>query len=192
MLASPCTSFTTARNRTRGPIRSKVRPRGLSHYAWGEPLRGVDRQALRAGNQCLDATIDTLEDCVCTDTPACLENPRGSYMWHDRRLRRVLKRGGVIYMVVDQCAFGQPWRKSTTLAFINCHDADFGKLATATCGGRNGFCTFNKQYHVQLSGDPRVAKVAPAKQAQAFPKPLAAAIVKTLLSRHRANASVGL
>ena len=51
MLASPCTSFTTARNRTRGPIRSKQRPRGLRHYAWGEPLRLVDRKALQLGNQ---------------------------------------------------------------------------------------------------------------------------------------------
>ena len=94
--------------------------------------------ALKIGNQCLDATIDILEDCVRTGTPACLEQPRNSYMWHDRRLRHVLKRGGVIYMVVDQCAFKRLWRKTTTLAFINCGDADFGKLARAQCGGKHG------------------------------------------------------
>ena len=41
MLATPCTSFTTARNRTRVPIRSKKRPRGLTHYAWAN---GSERQ----------------------------------------------------------------------------------------------------------------------------------------------------
>ena len=45
--------------------------------------------------------------------------------------------------------------------------------------------------HVQLSGDPRVAVVAPAKQAQAFPQALAKAIVFTLMSAERAAASFG-
>ena len=87
-----------------------------------------------------------------TDAPACLEQPRNSYMWHDRRLRHVLARGHVIYIDVDQCAFGRPWKKTTKLAFICCRDADFGKLSTARCGGRGGWCTDNKANHVQLSG----------------------------------------
>ena len=189
MLASPCTSFTTARNRTRGPIRSRQRPRGVLKYQWGEPLREVDKVALRQGNQFLDVTISVLRDCNETGTPACLENPRNSYLWHDRKLRHELKRGGVRHVTIDQCFYGQPWKKSTTLAFINCHDADFGSLMRAQCTGKHGWCDFNKDWHVQLSGDPRYAKVAPAKQAQAFPPKLAQAIVHTLLSRERSHLS---
>ena len=189
MLATPCTSFTTARNRTRGPIRSKKRPRGLTHYAWGERFREVDRRALRVGNQCLDATIDVFDECVRSNTPACLEQPRNSYMWHDRRLRHVLGRGRVIYVDVDQCAFGRPWKKTTRLAFTCCHDADFGRLMSARCAGKGGWCSYNKAYHVQLSGDPRVVRVAPAKQAQAYPERLAKAIVFTLTSRLRSEKS---
>ena len=72
MLATPCTSFTTARNRTRGPIRSKKRPRGLTHYSWGERFREADRRALRLGNQLLDCTIENLGHCSASGTPACL------------------------------------------------------------------------------------------------------------------------
>ena len=187
MLATPCTSFTTARNRTRGPIRSRRYPRGLYMYSWGERLREVDKSALRQGNTLLDVTISVLRDCNLTGTPACLENPRGSYLWHDRKLRRELRLGGVKYVTIDQCFYGQPWKKTTTLAFINCDDAEFGTLTKARCTGKRGWCDFNKDWHVQLSGDPRYARVAPAEQAQAFPPRLAQAIVHTLLIRERSH-----
>jgi hypothetical protein len=147
----------------------------------------VDRRALRVGNQCLDATLNILDDCVDTDTPAVLEQPRNSYMWHDRRLRRIFKRGRGQFIDVDQCAFGRPWKKTTRLAFFCCEDADLGRLHAARCSGRGGWCSYNKKYHVQLSGDPRVVQVASAKQAQAYPVPLAGALVKALLSRHRSQ-----
>lgn len=187
MFGTPCTSFTTARNRTRGPIRSKRRPRGLTHYSWGEPFREADRRALRLGNRLLDFTIEMLEHCNATGTPACLEQPRNSYMWADRKLRSVLKRGGVVFHDIDQCAYGRPWKKTTKLAFVNCHDADFGKIERARCSGKGGFCSYTKRRHVQLAGDARYCEVAPAKAAQAYPIKMASALVHTLLSRHRSQ-----
>ena len=151
-----------------------------------EPLREVDKAALRLGNATLDFTIETLGACVDTNTPACLEQPRNSYMWADRKLRRVLARGHVVFLDVDQCAFGRPWKKTTRLAFVCCRDADFARLTRARCRGRGGWCSYNQARHVQLSGDPRVVRVAPAKQAQAYPVPMAEAIVRCLLSRRRA------
>ena len=92
-------------------------------------------------------------------------------------------------MIIDQCFYGRPWRKTTSLAFVNCHDCDFGSLVKARCTGTGGWCDFNRDWHVQLSGDPRYAKVAPAKQAQAFPEKMAKAIVHTLSSRERSHLS---
>ena len=86
-------------------------------------------------------------------------------------------------MDIDQCAFGRLWKTTTRLAFVCRRDADFGKLGTAKCKGKGGWCGYNRAYHVQLSGDPRFVRVATTKQAQAYPIPMAEAIVRALLSR---------
>ena len=54
MLATPCTSFSVARDRTR-PIRSRTRPWGLPHQ------NDADRERLRVGNSCARATIQIMK-----------------------------------------------------------------------------------------------------------------------------------
>eukprot|EP00974_Lingulodinium_polyedra_P057092 5492662-Lingulodinium_polyedra.AAC.1 len=57
MLATPCASFSIARDRTR-PIRSRTRP-------WGLPvLSPEDQKRMSYGNKCAQATIKIIRWCV--------------------------------------------------------------------------------------------------------------------------------
>ena len=84
--------------------------------------------------------------------PWCLENPASSNMWHIPRLVALAKLAHVQLIEVDQCSFGQPWRKRTKLMFSRCDPQDVEALAARhKCHGRR-VCDFSQREHIQLTG----------------------------------------
>ena len=77
-------------------------------------------------------------------------------------------------IVIDQCAFGQPWHKRTWLLCYRIADAR--QLIRPLCMAPGGGCDFSSKPHIQLVGGKRTAPAA------AYPKRLAEALAKALVS----------
>ena len=112
MIATPCSSFSLAVSRAGKALRSKSYPRGLPI-----PMTARERNRIDEGSRALDATINMIKICNTHRIPLILANPASSYVWQDPNLTSTLK--DAITVRVDQCAFGDRWRKMTRLSFGN-------------------------------------------------------------------------
>ena len=144
------------------------------------PFAAVIRDAcawgVRAYVPCLPGCLRLIHSLGRRKIPFYLEQPRSSYMWHDRRLCRALSLYGAEYADVDMCSFGTRYRKATrfALCFIN----DPGRLGDerrSRCRGRHGICSFSGKPHVRLEG-------AATTKAAEYPWPLAFALARALKS----------
>ena len=176
MFAPPCTTWSVARSR-RHPLRSKKFARGLPKLA------PEARAEVRLGNRVLDACLDLIDCADRARTPWILENPIGSFMFHDDKLQKRASRRTCDTTVVDQCLFGAAWRKRTRLLLGNIDAQDACKL-DCRCSSRSGFCDRTGRPHVVLQGRgenglPRTSA------AQTYPAAMSHALASTLLSLAR-------
>ena len=180
MIATPCTSWSQARNRT-NVIRSRLEPWGVRFP--GKPLSTRDRESLRLGNATMRATlvlIKCFEECK---VPWCLENPASSNMWHVPQLKKLLKEKHIRLVEIDQCSFGQPWRKRTKLLFSRCDPQDLESFEQRhKCHGRRR-CDFSGREHLQLTGSGPDGKPL-TRKAQTFPSKMCRALARFLLADH--------
>ena len=176
MIATPCTSWSQARNRT-NVIRTAAEPWGNSSPP--KPLSRADIERLRVGNQTMRASIEIIRVAHSLGLPWALENPTGSVMWSTSFLRGMARDPRVSVAVFDQCAFGQPWRKRTRVMFGNCDEADVEALRLRRCHGKR-ICSFTRRPHVQLTGSGPDGKPLTAR-AQEFPKSLSSQLARILL-----------
>ena len=127
MFATPCTSWSIARNRT-NVIRSRAEPWGVRHPA--KPLSEKDKLSLDLGNKTMRSTLRLLKLSTRLNIPwALLENPFSSNMWHVPALRRYSDSGVARLAYVDQCAWGRAWRKRTRILIFGCDDADVSAIS---------------------------------------------------------------
>ena len=85
MLATPCTSWSVARNRT-NVIRTRDEPWGVSRPR--KPFSEKDSRSLEMGNRTMRSTLRLLRLFTRLGIPWALENPFSSNMWHLPELRK--------------------------------------------------------------------------------------------------------
>ena len=164
---TPCGSFSNAR-KIPGPgprpLRSKARPMGLGQLTTNEQAQLDD------GNRLLALSLDLIEALLTAGSDFVLENPANSLMWRVPRLRLLVKRWRLQWVVCDQCQFGSEHMKPT--AFLVSHAAlhEVG----LRCSGGHG--------HVPLRGRHRVQGewVFRTRQAQVYPPQLCAALARCI------------
>lgn len=178
MIPLPCTSFSTARNRT-SVIRSQSEPWGISRI-----MNDKESLTLREGNAIARATLKILRLLNKYKVPWIVENPRPSYLWHLPELISVAKAAHAHFRIGDFCRFGARWRKRTGFLCGNLDEGDTAILAKTCCGTR--VCTVTQQPHIVLSGNNDKG-VPWTKVAEPYPSALAGALAKALLSNEFAQ-----
>ena len=176
MFAPPCSSFSQAMDGS-----CKVRS---PEFPWGLPGLSEKHQCkVDVGNNCLRAVLQLIGACIKLDIPWILEQPLTSRMWLTPELINIASRSSVHVVRCDQCQYGAPWRKST---LFMCGGIAFEDLQglTRKCRGSRGMCSKTGQPHKMLSGKTAQG-INWTRIAQAYPRSLANALGKSLLSRRR-------
>lgn len=121
MAAPPCESWSAARLRPGGPPPL----RGPGAF-WGLPLLARrHRQQVRLANVLMVAAWRLFSAVARTGHPALLEHPAASQaagaasIWRVPAVARFLASPRSMTVTVDQCMFGQPFKKPTVLAAVN-------------------------------------------------------------------------
>ena len=175
MLATPCTSFSCARDRTR-VIRSREAPWGLE----GPSLSSNDRASLAAGNATCWATVLLLRHLNRHRVPWILENPWSSKLWWIPEIAEEIRKGRGIEIMTDFCQWGTEWRKRTRLMGGNLPAEDVAKLARHCCGSR-GYCSRGAcRKHKQIRGNGP-GGIPWTRIAQPYPRELARGLASSLL-----------
>ena len=180
MLATPCTSFSVARDRTR-VIRTAVQP-------WGVDMTGAsenDVKSLISGNATCWATIKILRALNAQRIPWIMENPHSSRIWHIPELRREFARAKAHFVTTDFCQWGTAWRKRTLLVCGNIDACDVAGL-NRMCSGNKGICSRSQRKHHMLTGSNEKG-IPWTRVAQPYPAGLARQLASSLLSAAKAQ-----
>ena len=172
MIAIECRSWGIARHRT-NVIRSRAEPWGVSEPI--KPFSDNDWEALKSGNLQARRILKLINYIHVLGVPWAVENPVSSILWWVPGFLKLANDPKVYVKMVDQCAFGTPWRKRTRLMFGNCDYADISLCDQHVCSGR-GLCSFSNKRHVELEGKRMTA------QAQTYPPRLSQLLAKILCS----------
>lgn len=106
------------------------------------------------------------------------EHPLNSYVFRTREMQELLANPRVHTLVLDQCAFGARWRKSTRFVFGNVCEQDTMSLRLRCCG-KHGMCSLTRKRHVTLQGRSSSGRNL-AEEAAAYPPRLYHALAKAL------------
>ena len=117
--APPCRTMTKARRSDRHgkvrKLRSEERPEGFG-----------DKQTVEA-NLLADRTAHLSERQVKLGKFFSVENPEESFLWDLKAFKRLAKLDGVMFIRLDQCAYGGPYKKATGVPWLKegrrCKDA---------------------------------------------------------------------
>ena len=172
-LGRPCTSLSRARSGAPpmpAPVRSSSCPWGLSTLATKN-----DALLLKYHNKLISFIFKVIRACLKAKVIFVLENPRSSILWCFPFIQWLTRNNLAWRIEVDFCAFGTPWRKSTTLL----SNSPSLRYIECRCGGKGGICGISKQPHQVLNGkDP--TGVWWTRRAQAYPKKFAARAAQLL------------
>ena len=180
--ATPCTSFSLARNRTNN-IRSKEHPWG---NPWPrKPISSHDAESLDVGNKLMRMTIRLVHVCLRCNVPFCFENPAFCRTFDLPEWQALIRRDGVHEVVFDQCSCGTRWKKPTRLVFGCIDPTDLGLFDGTRCHGKK-VCDFSHKPHIQLTGSS-ASGVPMTRLAQEYPKRMAMKIAKIISSKQMAQ-----
>ena len=124
------------------------------------------------------ANIRFLRACLRAGVPAIMENPATSKCWYLPELEEIAASHQANTLVIDQCMYGQPWRKRTKLLCLN-FDAQDLCIVERRCAGQHGLCSRTGLKHHILSGGMHATRAA------AFPKQLCKALARLLTNPAR-------
>ena len=99
-----CASFSTA---VTPPARSWAFPRGMPG------ISAAMRDRCDDGNLFSDWVAKLVSLCLNCGVHVWVENPGSSWLWRQRRWRRLAADFLLDFFVTDHCAWGMPWRKRT-------------------------------------------------------------------------------
>lgn len=164
-LGTPCGSFSRARDQPGGPpqLRSDSNPLGLAG------LRPADAEKVRVGNVLMRFTVRVLLLALQLHVAFTLENPARSRLWLCPPVLHLMRRQHVVTQIIEFCAFGTRWRKSTKFLAVW---MQLDLLQQYRClGSRRGICKFTGVPHVPLCG-LHPSGVWMTKYAEPYPWPL--------------------
>ena len=142
-------------------------------------LSEANQRKVDLGNASLSFTIAIIRLCRKHGIPVGLENPRTSILWLAPPLLPLLRASDCRHHHFDQCAFGTPWRKPTTIALWGGGLCD---RLTCRCGGSKGICGHTGVPHVVLAGRDPGAPARRTALAATYPRKLCDVIADHLIS----------
>lgn len=144
-IGMPCTTFSQARKFDGlGPT-----PLRTVEYLWGLPqLSSKDRFKVTEGNMLLALLLRILRACEAFNIPYVVENPLSSMLWMMPTMVEFCNVFHPTSYHLDFCAFGEQWKKPTTLMTKG---FDLGQLAKRCRGSRN-ICSYTNCQHIPLRG----------------------------------------
>ena len=152
---------------------------------WGLPrdeLSPKDAVALETSNRLVHASLEIFQACRDASVPVAMENPKASYLWLLPEAEALWKDvDGAARVSFDFCAYGTPWKKSTTLLFHGwqgVHVLERRCHARRTAKGRPSLCQYTMCEHKHLTGIDRESKKWRTSVAQPYPVPLCEAVVR--------------
>ena len=175
-LATPCSTFSRARDSGAGPprLRSDQQPLGLDELSEG------DRVKVEVANELCRFSAKALLCCLERGVPAALENPASSRLWLTPYMQAASHRRGVRETVTDFCMDGAPWRKRTKIMYVH---LDLSVAARVCHSARNEHkCDRTGRKHVVLRGKGPDGRWL-TKTAEPYPRALCRRIVSQYRSR---------
>ena len=169
-----CSSWSRARDRPGGPP-----PLRDSHkFLFGLPDRKPgDLKNIREGNFQYRSCMRIIKKCLDVGVPGYLENPKSSRFFLTPGVKKLVSSGLGHLVDLDQCQYGAPYRKRTTLLIWGLPP---GSACFKMCTGRRGRCSRTNRKHVHLAGQQ--GGVFKTRAAQAYPQQMAAAIAEVFSS----------
>jgi hypothetical protein len=177
MVATPCTTFSTARDRTL-VIRCKVWP-------WGRPdLPEKEQLKILQGNVTARFAVQVFRECRRVGTPCAVENPWSSRLWQTPEFKCLINKADTSFGRADFCQYGTAWRKAT--GFLACHVSKqaFSSFCKS-CTGRK-LCSRTSKCHHVLSGSSPSGKPW-TLVAQPYPRKLCVALCALLRTHDAAH-----
>ena len=171
-IATPCPSFSRARDHGPGPprLRSPAEPSGLASLT-----RACDREQVRIGNLLARFSAALARAAHQRKIPWALENPRNSYLFLLAVFVALASLQGVKKVITEFCMWGTAWRKSTTFLHGN---LDLSELAGRRClGAKRGLCLRTGKKHVHLAGLDPDGEFR-TRKAEAYPYDLCRALAR--------------
>lgn len=146
-LGTPCSTFSLARRGPAGgnfpsPLRSASEPMGLS------TLEGKDLEKVQEANDVAEKAAELLDIAIEMNVPSGEENPWQSRLWLTPSRSRLLSLPCAVQCILDQCAFGTPWRARARLVFWN--TGSLRTFKSCRCANRGKYI-FSQKPHVVLS-----------------------------------------
>ena len=141
----PSTTFSRARKHDGlGPA-----PLRKDGFLWGIPwLTRKNRAKVQDGNNVLAFLLRLLYICHDSQVPYVVENPCSSMLWEMPTLQRFCHFAQPRFVTLDHCAFGEKWKKRTTLLYNFIQLQALGRQ----CKGRSGICSFTGHRHIRQRG----------------------------------------
>lgn len=162
MLAPPCSSFSVAFQRN-GTVRSRQQPWGITD------LPNHLHSRVSEGNKTMKAAFRIAQTAHQAGIPWILENPYSSWAFKTPEAR-ALQQKGAVFLKLDQCQYGTPWKNRTGLLAGNLDVYDLARL-NKTCDYRDGRCSKSGRPHVVLEGGRLTGPVASIRRSSAVPSP---------------------
>ena len=128
MLAPPCGSFSGI---NRFAHRSRNDP-------WASQVQHETAymvESVAVGNKCMRAALRLIRILERHRIPWILEHPLTSRAWWLPAFAALRRKAHIDFVVLDQCQYGTPWKKSTALL---CSRIDNIDRLSSRCGGRRG------------------------------------------------------
>ena len=193
-LAVPCRGWGRARRGTPWKQRQeKGTKKGFpaairsSKSPWGLPADEIcpaDALVLLSSNALVRAALCIFQLCKEVGVPAAVENPTSSYLWWLPEIRELFEMSDgleqedlAIRVVLDFCAFGTPWQKSTALLFQGWSGVKaLAKRCHPTRSPQKGapsLCPYAVAPHQHLSGINKEAGTWWTTVAEPYPWPMA-------------------
>ena len=143
-----CVSFSRA---VTPAVRSSRFPRGLPS------MRRSMKQRVKEGNVHSDFVSELVVAAEEVDALYWVENPDGSFLWHQRGYKRYKSPASRLVFRADYCRFGTSWRKRTRVA-----------TNSSSLGGLRMLCTCT-QPHTVLRGMHPIRKIPWTAVAEPYP-----------------------
>ena len=165
---TPCNTFSAARKADGGPppLRSPACPEGLP------ALSGSNWFLAQIGNLFVDRTVEVCLGVAEMGGDFSIENPEKSLIWSTRGIQRLLRCARAWLIHFDQCAWGAPSMKPTSLCVTH---AAFSPLHRR-CPGHHAHEILQGQVYSEFFGKV----VYRTKLAQEYPHMLCAAMAEAI------------